>query len=1043
MRKGISIFNASLEDFQNFEEGLEESVNYKKIFTSDFERNIQGFENFEKVETEFLLIFQNREVEKLTEFASVFADKIVFPAVFKKIPIAFFSTNDKSDYTTIEIQGSQVHNEIRQVSNLLLIEQVFNLFEKTNLQFLTPQDFYENSEKEFLTPIEKIFKIELERQKILFATQIKIGKFFADFLVEQNGKKVVVECDGKEFHNPQKDKERDEILLQKGFETLRFSGSEIFHDVEKCVLKVKNYLFNKKNKSVKTVDKDLDLTQQSAIESVSGPIRVLAPAGSGKTKTLTNRIANLVNKGISESQILALAFNKKAAQEMSARLELKKVKVAKRLNQEGVVVRTFHSFGYEILRESLKWNFELETMKIQERNLMVRASQEVLENVPKFSWNDAIEVFLETLQKVKMELLPLETTTVDLNGEILPFHEIFNRFLVFQNKFKFLTFNDMIYLSLRILLKDKVLRQKLQNRFEFVLVDEFQDLNQSQLLMMQTLALPQNNLFIVGDDDQMIYGWRGAKVGHILDFPKRYSVAKDFTLSTNYRSAKKIVRHSRWLIEYNKNRVQKNILPVGNAKSGVFNVHLSETLFEQAIEAVDWIFEQKNLQKAKFKDFAVLCRFHEYQFPIAMILDSKGIAHTPVNYHKLFSKNPGKDIFAYLAVILFPQDAKKEHFSRILKRPNKYFTNKLVAQAKDFDSFVELKEAQGLEDWKRENIASFISKVSGLIRKESSVFNSPSKLVTAISEEFNFKKFYEDEAKKNDEVEDASDLTIFEVIRTLASSFERNKEFYDYVYKAIHDDSFEVEEEVKADKIQLATIHSTKGKEFKNVVYFNLTENDGKLSDPELEEERRVCYVGITRAIENLLITSPKEKKSRFLSEILRNPKFDKTTLIQVHKNLAQKNLRLKQVETKLSGLEKNKTEILKKFPELEGEVSGRLESSEIFRVEKEIEFLKKKFPELEGAELKTDFSLFKEFQIKKRIRSLEEAKTKIIELEQRLERLKNKVVEKRSEELEQSSQALEKLLEEIAKVKENSLRKVQDEISEIEIEIKSRKLLK
>lgn len=1043
MRKEISVFNATLEDFQKFEEELGDSTNYKKIFTSDFERNIQGFADFEKFKADFLLIFQNREVEKLTEFASVFADKIIFPAVFQKIPIAFFSTNDKTAYTSTQIQSSQIHNELSQVSNQLLLEQVVNLLEKKNLQFLTPQDFYENSVKELLTPIEKIFKNELERQNILFRPQVRIGIFFADFLVEQNGKKIVVECDGKDFHNPQKDQKRDEILLQKGFETLRFSGSEIFHNVEKCVLEVKNYLFNKKNNSIRIVDKDLDFTQESAIESVSGPIRVLAPAGSGKTKTLTNRIANLVNKGISESQILALAFNKKAAQEMSARLELKKVKVAKKLNQEGVAVRTFHSFGYEILRESLKWNFELETMKTQERNLMFRASQEVLENIPKFSWNDAIEVFLETLQRVKMELLPLETTTVDLNGEILPFHEIFNRFLGFQNKFQFLTFNDMIYLSLRILLKDKILRHKLQNRFEFVLVDEFQDLNQSQLLMMQTLALPQNNLFIVGDDDQMIYGWRGAKVGHILDFPKRYSVAKDFTLSTNYRSAKKIVRHSRWLIEHNKNRVQKDILPFKNAKSGIFNVYLSETLFEQAIEAVDWIFEQKELQKAKFKDFAVLCRYHEFQFPIAMILDSKGIAHSPVNYQKLFSKNPGKDIFAYLSVILFPQDAKEEHFSRILKRPNKYFTNKLVTKVKDWDSFVELKEFKGLEDWKRENVTSFISQISGLIRKANSVFNSPLKLVTAISEEFDFKKFYEDEAKKAEEVEDANDLTIFEVIRTLASSFERNEEFYDYVYKAIHDDSFEVEEEKQTDKIQLATIHSTKGKEFKNVVYFNLSENDGKLSDPELEEERRVCYVGVTRAIENLLVTSPKEKKSRFLSELLRNPKFDQTTLIQLHKNLAQKKLRLKQVETKLSGLEKQKSEIFKKFPELEGKFSERLESSEIFRVEKEIEFLKKKFPELEGAELKTDFSFFKDFQVKKRIKSLEEAKQKVAELEQKIESLKIKTVEKRSRDLEEGSELVEKILQKIAKVKEDSLHKVQDEISEVEIEIKSRKLLK
>ena len=192
-----------------------------------------------------------------------------------------------------------------------------------------------------------------------------------------------------------------------------------------------------------------------------------------------------------------------------------------------------------------------------------------------------------------MDLPALPTMTVEYGERVYPFEPLFYSYLKAQLDRNFLDFDDMIYLSLRVLLENNTLRHAYQSRFEFVLVDEFQDLNQAQLLLLQVLSLPENNVFAVGDDDQMIYGFRGAEVKHIIEFDKRFPVSSSHVLNTNYRSSRMIVRHTGWLIDHNTDRVSKNIQPRQGVQQGSFEISGHASIFEQAKFMGQWLVETK------------------------------------------------------------------------------------------------------------------------------------------------------------------------------------------------------------------------------------------------------------------------------------------------------------------------------------------------------------------------------------------------------------------------------------------------------------------
>ena len=655
---------------------------------------------------------------------------------------------------------------------------------------------------------------------------------------------------------------------------------------------------SKKASTLLVLDSDLDEAQQRAIGQIYGPVRVLAPAGSGKTKTLINRIIHLVNEGVAPRHILALAFNKKAAQEMVQRLTLRGLPVARHLEERGVTVRTFHGLGYEILRRQTGWCYHEDVGDKKCRELLLAAAETVLK-LPILRNQDPAAGLLTSLSQAKNDLLGWEEMRTEISGELYPFKEIFLRYLHLQTLQRFMNFDDMIYWPLRWLLQSAELRGKLQHRFHFVLVDEFQDLNRSQLLLMQLLNLPHNNLFVVGDDDQMIYGWRGADVQNILKFAEYYGSNATHTLETNYRSTRKIITHSKWLIGHNRQRVHKDVRPAPGARHGEFCIELQDSLWAQAKKAVEWMMQRKEAQACDWSQFAVLYRYHVFQHLVAVLLDGYQIPHTPVPEAGLLQTAVGRDLYSYLTVFFFPERATGQDWSRVLKRPNKFLTNSLIRTISSWESLEECLLQEGGAERERLILADWVRQAQSVRTLDPSQMTVP-ELLHRLTETFSLRPFYQNQRAVYAAVDEAGQEIVLDVILEVSAASPSLSAFHEALRRAQQNErTFNLPAPSLASGVTLSTIHAGKGREFPHVVLFNLAMNSHDHSATELEEERRVAYVGVTRAISGLLITAPEEAYADFLLEVALNPEFAKLTNSSLAKRIKQARNKLQRLPTK------------------------------------------------------------------------------------------------------------------------------------------------
>ncbi len=914
--RGFSLFQADLACVQDFAAECQHRA--LRPFSIQLSSLQEGLENLPRSPS-FVILVQDLAYPDFLDGASLIADRLVFPLWFRRIPICFFSALGREAYETQPVKGEDLHRDFARVIGRLLAEQVMTLLERSNYQLASPELLDPEVQPALFTPLEATMRTALEAHALPYQSQVRLGRQVVDFLVEVQDKKVVVECESK----AQYESARDGSELA-GYPVCRFSAAEIESDVERCVRTIEAAVHYRTLPAYK-MDDDLDPSQQGAVASVSGPVRVLAPAGSGKTKTLVNRILNLLNQGIAPERVLALAFNKKARDEMQERIERRGV--------DGVEVRTFHSFGYEIVRDGLGWSFASGHQKTA-RALMRAAIQEHTE-LPALRNRDPVDAFLAGLRQAKMELPSLATVTVEYGDKIYPLEPIFYSYVQKQLNAKFLDFDDMIYLSVRLLLENRELRRRYQSRFEFVLVDEFQDLNEAQLLLLQIIGLPENNIFAVGDDDQMIYGFRGADVKHIVEFEKRFPVAATHVLNTNYRSSRMIVRHAGWLIRNNLDRVPKDIQPRRDAQPGRFEVAGHASLLEQAKHAAGWLGEHKKQNNLNWRDYAVLYRFNAYQFPIAVMLDALGIPHSPAETGQLFRSAVGQDVYSYLQVMLFPKEAKPGDFERVLKRPNKFLTNQLIAQSQDWISFLRLPHLTTLRDWERQKLVDFITRIERISQAARLGEITAAGTLQALKTDLGLAEFYHEQSRLADDLDQASDENLLDVMIALASSHKTPLEFFQFLCKAIADKESASEknggngslepEEPRDNEVYLSTIHRAKGKEFRNVVYFNLSENP---ADPKkatfVEEERRVAYVGATRPKDDLLITFSSTRPSDFLREITLNPQYRDVEQEDLKRAIRSTGLRIERAKVVLKQLEAKRQRQIASFRELTKPQSGK-----------------------------------------------------------------------------------------------------------------------
>jgi len=425
-------------------------------------------------------------------------------------------------------------------------------------------------------------------------------------------------------------------------------------------------------------------------------------------------------------------------------------------------------------------------------------------------------------------------------------------------------------------------------------------------------------------------------VKHIVEFEKRFPVASSRVLNTNYRSSRMIVRHANWLIRHNRDRVSKDIQPRQDAQPGRFEVVGGDSLLEQAMFAANWLAEHKKQNKRNWRDYAVLYRYNAYQFPVALMLDALGIPHSPVATQPLFQSPVGMDVYSYLQVMLFPNEAKASDFERILKRPNKYFTNQLIAQAKEWISFQRLPQLTTLRDWERQKLVDFITRIETFAQTMRLGEISAAACLKTLKTEFGLAEFYREQSRITDDLDQASDEGLLDVIMALAGNYKTPLEFFQFLCKSIEDQEGNSEnkagdganaserEEAGGNEVYLSTIHRAKGKEFRNVVYFNLSQSG---ADPKqaafIEEERRVTYVGATRPKDDLLITFASTKPSEFLWEIALNPRYRDVKDDDLQRGLSSAGLRLERAKVVLKQLEANRQDKIGFFRELTKTQSG------------------------------------------------------------------------------------------------------------------------
>lgn len=604
----------------------------------------------------------------------------------------------------------------------------------------------------------------------------------------------------------------------------------------------------------------LNEEQIKPVTETEGQVLVLAGAGSGKTRVLTSRIAYILDKGLSSpSGILAITFTNKAANEMKERVE-------GMLGDVGDMwICTIHSMCVRILRRygaaiGVQPNFSIYT-ESERTNVIKKALKE----------SDADEKQLKSVKyhvaNAKMLGLDPDRYAVRFKDEAniklaMEVYERYNRYLKSCNA---LDFDDLLVETLRLLRADKETRDYLSDKFRYILVDEFQDTNAVQYNIIKLLAERHGNLFAVGDDDQSIYGWRGAVIDNILKFDKDYPEAKVFKLQRNYRSTKTILNLANTVIAKNGNRRKKTLWT--EAEDGV------KPEYVQAEEEKDEaLFAAKTINAGvysggKYSDYAVLMRINALTRSYEAEFSKYGIPYKVFGGFKFFERKEIKDILAYMRLVSNPFD--DEAFTRIINVPRRGIGAKTLeimeeyAHSNALSLFDACIDADGLPLSQSAKIK--VKEFAGLLKKLvlSSQCDGIGQLVRNIIESANLKSAYDDGTDEGD----AKLANLDEFIAAADDYVRLNPQAALDEYLNQISLASDVDDMNDGNYVTLATIHSVKGLEFDNVFICGMEDGiipaSRSYDDPSgVEEERRLVYVAVTRAKKRLWVT---RSRSRYL----------------------------------------------------------------------------------------------------------------------------------------------------------------------------------
>lgn len=610
----------------------------------------------------------------------------------------------------------------------------------------------------------------------------------------------------------------------------------------------------------------LNHAQTEAVAHNKGPCMVLAGPGSGKTLTIAKRIEYLIMKHkVRPEEILVITFTKYAAWEMKNR-----TRSICGPSSYAVTFGTFHGIYYGIL----KWAYRLNQSNLLSDEEKYRILREIL---PGIDWDQEPEADEEKdyLQELAIEIGNVKNNCMDIE-EYEPvkyttekFRKLYRTYEETKKKYRKIDFEDMLIQCRDLFMKRPDILEKWQEKFQYILVDEFQDVNQAQYDVVRMLAAPQDNLFVVGDDDQSVYGFRGAKPGIMMEFMKDYPKARQILLDVNYRSSGYIVKGALRVIGNNKIRFEKKIEAFRKPDE---TVHVQEV--KDPVQEAEYVLERIREYREKgvsYTEMAVLYRTNvdaramselmtEYQIPFVM----------KEHLNNIYEHFIALDMISYLRLSQGEYDRK--YFLQIANRPNRYLTRESMKTGNV--SYESLRRYYRDKDWMVDRIDQLEWDMKMICDK------TPYAAIQYIRKRMGYDEFLKEYAAYR-KISSEDLFAVLEEIWQNSKGYGTIKEWFEHIESYGKMLKEQNKKNGEKEGVNLMTMHAAKGLEFDTV--FVIEANEGSCpykkatADEEIEEERRLFYVAMTRAKRKLVISYVKEKNgkdllpSRFVSELLLN----------------------------------------------------------------------------------------------------------------------------------------------------------------------------
>lgn len=626
----------------------------------------------------------------------------------------------------------------------------------------------------------------------------------------------------------------------------------------------------------------LNKEQQQAVQHTEGPLLILAGAGSGKTKVLTVRIAHLLAQGVNPYEILAITFTNKAAKEMKSRVEGLVGDVANR-----IWLSTFHSFCAKFLRFELDnflgYNSNFTIYDTSDSQAVIKAALKALNLDDKYY---PVGAMIGAISDAKNKLLfasDFRKQARDFYQEkVADVYEYYERELRKNNA---LDFDDLLLVAVKLLQSNEAVLDKYSKRFRYVMIDEYQDTNHAQYLLAKLLASHWKNIAVVGDADQSIYAWRGADIQNILDFEKDYPNCTSIKLEQNYRSTKIILDAANAVIENNEGRPKKNLW-TDKTEGAKIQHFTAQSEHEEAAFIGDTIAKKHDIHGVPYGDMAILYRTNAQSRVLEEALIKRALPYMMVGGTKFYDRKEIKDVLAYLRVLYNPFDDLS--LLRIINVPKRSIGATTVAKLQDyarangtslFMTLTQLHLVDTIKGKTKEKLEEFGILIFTLVAEMED------KTVLDILESILDRTGYLAQLEESTDPQDQARAENIGELLSVAKDFQDTnptgtvEDFLEQVALVNDVDSFEQEES----KVTLMTLHAAKGLEFPIVFLGGLEEglfpHSRTLMNPEeIEEERRLAYVGITRAEKELYISNATTRTvfgrtssylpSRFIDEI-------------------------------------------------------------------------------------------------------------------------------------------------------------------------------